>query len=478
MQGMLSPGPGDYDCTLLIEDGRHAASLTLKADRMPHGTVHEVAGGSSIDEQGTRTWWPITAKLPLVRGQLRSGAELLLIDVRLTYSDPNGSADFSATQCIVGTDHDADDLFTGVSFQVGGLTELSGVQPIKDMLLTEVGVKGGQYGFTENADADQSWVVDGYTYSLQWWSRLRTFDPFGYGVTYFPVVEVEGPAAKAADWFDDIITPVRHIASMATAHPQPVAWVRLHWHENESLGGRDRQAQLFNAGISQQPVEAVRPDRNGTQVLIRLSQDSLSLADLIQNWLRLSDEQKTFVDLFTVNLYDRLPLRARFLTLMPALESYHATKYGEGPVTDEEHRAQKTTVLDLLDQAGLAQDQVQWLKDEVSDRSTYGLPRRLGKIRKNLPPELRAVVDAAIKARPANRLQAPPERPTQDFWVIMSGIRNAVAHGGRVQPSTEDLLAWNRMAYTLAMGVLLAELGAPVRHLVDMIKHGDWSVLL
>lgn len=72
----------------------------------------------------------------VLRGRLRSGYETALLGVQIQHSLP-GRSRVDSQMALTGSALPEKLLFDSVRFQVGGLTELAGVYPVKNITLPE-----------------------------------------------------------------------------------------------------------------------------------------------------------------------------------------------------------------------------------------------------------------------------------------------------------------------------------------------------
>jgi hypothetical protein len=375
-------------------------------------------------------------------------------------------------------------LFDSVEFQVGGLTELSGVRPLKRVfvprhLVFHTEAKGDpQATVTWNSDGTrQRWsTASGDNLELHFRANMDWREYYSFSVIATPIVEVSGTPRPAEDWMSQYVRPIAEIATLATLRPQAISWVTL-WKEQETV-----PVQMFAVDIAQQPYTAAPPEaaelisrRHAT--LIRLGPDGTRLPDLLDGWATLRTTYSTFYDYLTVALRDRMSTRSRFLALVPALEGLHVAKYGDGPMPRAEYQKRRRALVDRLTNAdGVEQDDVKFIETWLGFYGSYQLADRLHKIvDEELGDKLRDHIKARVEPLPSI-LKGIVENAT-DAWAIMGTARNRIAHGADGQPSSAQLAALTRLAHTVAIGAALKHLGVPETVLCDAIDQDMWPVL-
>lgn len=148
-----------------------------------------------------------------------------------------------------------DDLqFTSVERQVGGLTELSGVQPFKDPVLPQPDAL--QADFVASAAwsaeaASQTWTAEnGDHISLRYVPTWPNLGGFGYTVRTSPVVSIKDTPRGIDSWMNDYVRPLAQLTALGTCRVQPVSWVMA------CAGDRGPGAQVFASDVAQDPFDA------------------------------------------------------------------------------------------------------------------------------------------------------------------------------------------------------------------------------
>ena len=137
-------------------------------------------------------------------------------------------------------------------------------------------------------------------------------------------------------------------------------------------------------------------------------------------------------------LTEQMNPRARFLSLVQALEGLHTETAGEGPVPVDQHRAKRKDVLQAVKDAGLDR---KWADRWLDRHGRFSLAERLTQLRDDVRSDVEGV--AAVDLVPGDI----PE------------IRNRLSHGA------EDY-SWQALRPT--MRTMSAMGAAHVLHLLDL----------
>src|SRR6266700_2836213 len=126
---------GDHRCTWVIDGATMPGIVNLAANAAPSGPVDETADEWDVayGEDGvghTQTLSPQSKTYDKLAGTLRDGRDFIVLDARLNKFIGQGFIRGKLAVCGLGLG-DSNLMFDSISFQVGGLTELSGVAPVK-----------------------------------------------------------------------------------------------------------------------------------------------------------------------------------------------------------------------------------------------------------------------------------------------------------------------------------------------------------
>jgi hypothetical protein len=477
VSGQLVIPAGSYACQWKYGDQVVSGELGLAASRPPEAEVFD-APGTWAESGSTRAFELRTDDVSLLRGWTRRGDDAALIGARVQHF-PDGRSFVRAETALVGYEIPGDMRFGSAEFQVGGLTELSGVRPLKDPKVPGRLDGDPEAGAVWDSEATcQEWVTSsGDTIRLRFVPSIDWQQLYGFSLTAAPVVDVSGEPRPAEDWLSQYVRPLAEITTFATQRHQPVSWVLL-----RGTGDNPPPVQVFARDIIQQRYDAAPPEHTellsfGSGALIRLGPGGAALPDLLAGWATLQSTYSTFFDYLTVALRGPMSARSRFLALLPALEGLHVAKYGDGPMTRAAYKSQrKSLIIRLSETEGVGQDDIGFVKEWLSRYGSYQLAYRLREIAdKDLGPDLRRRIRERVEPLPAI-LEDIVQNP-EDVWAVMGTVRNRIAHGDPRQPSDSQLAPLTRLAHAVATGAALSQLGIPETVLCDAIDQERWLVL-
>ena len=465
--------PDRYDGKWIFGDERVSGSILLQGQRCPSGKLGEVPGTTL---RHAEVGFPHDDEVDVLRGWLETNHEVVLLGVTLLHWFP-GRTRMSADVALVGGEVPEDLLFTSIEFQVGGLTELAGVRPLKDVLMPHTLSEGAVFSATWGEHSVQRWITaDGDELELNFTATVDYGDWYGMAVTSAPVVRVSGEARTAQDWIGQYVQPLAEISTLATQRRQSVSWLQVR-------PGKDEwPVQVFTADIDQEPYYATAPDpklmiSDTHPSLIQLGTNGAVLPDLLDRWRTLHTDHTTFHDYLTLSRRDPLiSRRSRFLAAVPALEGLHAATHGEVPPgRDDQRRAEVIDRIRAL--PGVQAADLDYLDQRLAPPTSYQLAYRLrALVQDDLGDELDAMITRCTSPLP-DFLALQDASGPQDIWEVMATARNRIAHGRNLVPAIEQVDALAKLAHTVATGMALVYLGVSDTALCAGIEHDRWSML-
>ncbi len=126
--------PERYDGKWIFGQTPVGGSVELRGGRRPIGRLIDAPG--SVPAPGS-VGFPHTEGLERLRGQLETNHEIVLLGACLQHHFP-GRTRLVADTALVGGQVPQDLLFSSVEFQVGGLTELATVRPLREVSIPQV----------------------------------------------------------------------------------------------------------------------------------------------------------------------------------------------------------------------------------------------------------------------------------------------------------------------------------------------------
>jgi hypothetical protein len=154
-----------------------------------------------------------------------------------------------------------------------------------------------------------------------------------------------------------------------------------------------------------------------------------------------------------------------FLTLVPALESYHSETAGLGYLSLEEHKAKLNAIYAKI-KPDLSSRQLRWLKRFVDKRGYYGLHDRLRLTFESMDDNLRAALQPHVDA--VYQSLGKLVLKNQSTWDIIAKIRNDLAHGGP-NHGDDQIRQVLPIVQTLVIAAALRDLGVPTVKLAEEI---------
>jgi hypothetical protein len=486
---------GTYPCEWTYRDDVVSGDLRLEGSQGLVGEMSGAPGTWVAETTGSKSFEPHDDGVNVLPGRLRSGHRTVLVDARVQHLLPERSW-VQGQMALVGLRLPEELLFDSVRFQVGGLTELAGVYPIKSVTLPESLGTDAVTGVTWNAEtATQAWTTsDGDDLELEFTANINYGKWYSFSLTSAPVITVSGRPRSAGDWMRQYIRPLAEITTLATLRSQSISWATLYYQARREFPVQlpasevpqdetmEVPVQVFAADIAQQPYDASPAEISnlislGDGTLIRLGPDGAALPALLAGWRSLQTTYVTFFDYLTAALRANMSPKSRFLALVPALEGFHQAKYGDGPIPRKEFKEQRKDVLRRITELdGVDSGDVNFLNKWLSVYGSYQLADRLRMIVDHeLSEGLRERLQARVDPFPET-LSGLVEQP-EDVWAVVGTARNRIAHGSGKQPTAAHLATLTRLAHTVAIGAALNVLGIPDTVICASIDQGRWPVI-
>ncbi|MDQ3764453.1 MAG: hypothetical protein M3460_23695 [Actinomycetota bacterium] len=142
-----------YDGKWFFGNTQVSGSVDLRGGRRPIGRLTEAPG--SVPAPGV-AGFPHQEGLDRLRGRLETNHEIVLLEACLRHLFP-GRTQLVADTALVGGEVPEDLLFSSVEFQVGGLTELTTVRPLREVLIPQALNVGTKFSATWGEHSIQRW---------------------------------------------------------------------------------------------------------------------------------------------------------------------------------------------------------------------------------------------------------------------------------------------------------------------------------
>ena len=419
---------GEYAVEWFLDDRVIPGELSLEASRPPQAGLFGDVVRKDWRQGGG---FPEDHNFDRVVGRLRSGPDVVLTDAHLSIWFMERSLG-TARHAVVGLEI-ADvpgDAFHRSRFQITNLDLLFGVAPIKSVTWPAAGRPrlDGQYAIETNPAAHHEWINDDAGLSIECTYDLQF--PLSSGhhhfVAFAPTISIASDEPLTVDrWINEWVMPLLRLATLATRMPQRLSWLTVNTAPRDTSDDerlRSTTGTVFGSGIEQEPYEAEYRDEwreQGNRPLFTMASIPMSLPALVRNWRSLEHDENPFLELLglTLRLSD-LPLRARFLYLVQALEALHSSEHRTADDAKQEaFEARRAEILDALAAVELPPGALRFIKDGWSKRRADSLDRRLRELIDQLPPAVRALVanppDGDVLAAMAGGAPQPVAHPAQ-----------------------------------------------------------------
>lgn len=426
----LSFTPDDYLVTWQLPSptggtvDAHGA-LTVEAGKPPKGSAHGSFDGHLEQMASGVIGFPQSVEAPVVTGNLSNGANVLLVNARVSYWF-SGQARIDADAAIITLAHvSASDeaLFKSFEIQIGGLDAIAGVGPIKSTTFPQKGA-AGTWAAELAADFNQEWKDADASMSLTYYGSFRSFDPYAFSMSFSPVLSCElAEALSLRRLLDDWINPLRRIVSIGTGRSEEITYLTVYPVTGEEA---KRKGQLFGSGITQEPYESSQEEIHKIKAPLRLKSDGVSLLQLLRAWQKLASVHHPLLETYGSMLHarDQHP-RSRFLLLLQAIEGTHGheTKASFAKRLKKHIEARDEAIARAKD--ALDDRQLKFLERTLGKRPPGGLEPAINWLANKLPGNVKAQLDATplittAKTAPTSAKNAPD---------ALRIIRNDLAHG-------------------------------------------------
>jgi hypothetical protein len=411
-----SPTGGTFDA--------HGA-LTVEAGQPPKGTAHGSFDSHLQEMAKGAIGFPQSVEAPVVTGSLSNGANVLLVNARVSYWF-SSQASIVADAAILTLAHvSASDeaLFKSFEIQMGGLDAIAGVGPIKSTTFPQKGA-AGTWAAELAADFTQEWNDAGASMKLTYYGSFRSFDPYAFSMGFSPVLSCDlAVAVSLHELLDDWISPLRRIVSIGTGRSEEITYLTVCPVAGEET---QRKGQLFGSGITQEPYESSQEEINKIKAPLRLKPDGVSLLVLLRAWQKLASVHHPLLETYGSMLHarDQHP-RSRFLLLLQAIEGTHGHETRASfAMRLKKHTEARDGVITLA-KGVLDAKQLKFLERSLGKRPHGGLEAAIIWLANRLPGNVKAQLDGTplvttAKTAPTNAKNAPD---------ALRIIRNDLAHG-------------------------------------------------
>jgi hypothetical protein len=426
----LTVAPGEHAGIWEVDGEDINGVVDLQPRRPPQLTFYPGKGISPAGIPGPQR------DFPELRGRLYSNIEVILKDAFL--QDFLGQDVGSARWAVAGLNvaDVPNSRWKRIQFQVSGAelvwgNAVTAIKWPKDSKTTPEHLEVDLKPDVQESSGEGARIYCGYS------STFPLSDPYGFHVDTAPVVVIENDRGMTIDeWVERWVQPMVHLVSLSTGRTETLKWLMVR-NLTEAEAERDRHAQItgqvFGAGIDQEVLRAQRiTDSRGRPVLPLFTlAEAPELGELIPRWRDLAENHPELV-LQRLASNPDLPVVARFLLTMQALESVHAT---ENRIAEQEeqarYREERGKVLKVLQSiTELDGDTFKFLNKNLAKDPFRSLAGRIRALIRKVPDKKRRVDDWLKRTDDLGAALAADGRKAGDFAERLSQARNVLSHGG------------------------------------------------
>lgn len=463
--------PDEYRCVWLVPEGdrtrRLDGDVELLADRPPRGNVYgDVPMESQTSPNGeVSTSFPQVRSHNVLRGELRNGLDVLLLDAQVVTWQPDAAV-IDARAALVGSWSTNSDpiLFDDIKLQITSLDAISGVGPLKSFTFPTNGTDfySQSWTVTANPESEQSWSDSGVEFELSYDASLSIGDAYFYRMSFSPTLWIKLPNRLT---FDDClrawVEPIRRIVSLASGRSEQLTFLAMGVRSDDKVApARKQRLQVYGHGISQEPFASRGNEVSRIKPAFTTRWNGISLLDLVRRWQALTSEHHPLLETYGSSIViPRQHPRAQYLLLIQALEGLHGYEHkSETERRVAEHDNKRTQALEELESAaGLPGPVTRFIKKFLSKKPHFSLDACLRDLFQTLPRDVTSDLEKTDLLR---SVQDDPRRP-EGVAGALRIIRNDLAHGTKGYP-IQDLGEVSQVLERVARAHLLRVLGCDV----------------
>lgn len=425
----LSFAPGDYLATWRLPSRKGGTidargELTVAGGKPPMATAHGDFDDELERSAGGAIGFPQRVDVPVITGSLSNGANVILIDARVSYWFPERARIDAAAAFITLADVGFGKvLFKQFDIQVGGLDAVAGAAPIKSTTFPQKGA-AGTWAAELASDFKQEWTDPGAAVGLTYYGSFRSFDPYAFSMGFSPIAFAKlNEPLPLSQLLDEWVYPLRRVVSIATGRTQEITYLTLYptTHDDSESKG-----QLFGSGITQDPYESSRDEIERIKSPLRIKSDGVSLLALLRAWQGLKSVRHPLLETYgsMLDARDQHP-RSRFLLLLQAIEGTHGYETKASFVKRQKKHTEDRDQVVALTKDSLDAKQQRFLERNLGKRPPGGLEPAINWLAKKLPEDVKEQLEAAPLI--ATTMAAPVS--AKNAADALRIIRNDLAHG-------------------------------------------------
>ncbi|MDW3851005.1 hypothetical protein NMK34_30810 [Micromonospora sp. BRA006-A] len=413
----------------------------------------------------TSASFPQVYSYATLRGELRNGLDVLLLDAQVISWHPDAAA-IDARAALVGHWSDSGDplTFDDIKLQVSGLDVISGVGPLKSFTFPTSGASFFNRSWTveANPESEQSWSDSEAELKLSYDASLSIGDAYFYRMSFSPTLWIKlADRISLDECLKAWVEPIKRLVSLASGRSEQLTFLAVGIKSDDNrMPARERRLQVYGFGISQDPFASRGNEVSRTKPAFTTKWDDLSLLDLVRRWQSLVSDHHPLIETYGSSIViPRQHPRAQYLLLIQALEGLHGYEHrSETERKAEEHSNKRRQVVQELEStASVSGPAMQFIKRFLAKRPFSSLDSCLRDLIGALPVDVSSdLLETAL----LRSVQNDPRRP-QGVADSLRIIRNDLAHGTRGYP-IQDLNEVSQILEQVARAHLLRVLGCGV----------------
>ncbi|MGL5860721.1 MAG: hypothetical protein ACRCY9_05650, partial [Phycicoccus sp.] len=433
--------------------------VELRESRVPYGHIYGDLPLESITANSqTAMSFPQVHDHPAARATLANGAELIMLNARVTYSPAHSSVRGAAAAVRnrgnffpMGASNppeakpDETVTFTRMRLQVGALDAILGAPPIGEKTSPRSQADDGTWTWSTktNSATPITWTGTDDNLVGAYATKVNTGDFYNVSIRFAPVLNATMPPLTLFDLIRRYLDPIRAIASIATGKSQPITHLMLSRTDEPTHRAapkaRDSDTepsplelmpawQIYGTGLRQAPYQSDSETVSSHESVLFCEDDGVDLLKLVHAWWNLTDEHHPLIETYAgmLHVQEEHP-RSRFLLLIQSLEGMygHETKdnYEKQKATHQERRTK--TLERIRERVG--KDDFQFIKNSLITEPFRSLETALKWAFDIAAPE-QPIKDRLAHTRLVKLVASEKSCSTLD---TLRHVRNDLAHGTR-----------------------------------------------
>lgn len=361
--------------------------------------------------------------------------------------------------------------FRQAKIQLTNLDAFAGVAPLKTTSWPNSDRHlEGTWSAEGNPESSQEWTSADTTLRLEYEGTGRLLDPYFHAVSFSPVLVVKDDPANLDGWISRWVEPLRRIVSLATGRQEELTYLALTPDMGLPYASDVRSAQVFGAGITQQPFAASGEQIRQVRPAVRVAADEVDLLAVVTRWQELQEARHPLMETYgSFTAAQPQHPRSTFLLLIQSLEGLygHDTKEVREQALAEHGSRREEVLKRALEGLGSSSDR-RFLKTHLSKKPPVSLEQSLRALFSALPVDL----NEELAALPLITDRLAENKGLQGPYDALSVVRNDLAHGNRSY-AADELAGARDVLERVVRAHLLRLLGLPDKVVQRALRDGE-----